>query len=110
MAAVVEFGSEHTFKVGSMIVKPGRLFKGQVVEISGTKGEFKIVDKDFRKGKLYIQAERMPDFLFKTFHQNLSETFGVEAVCGRESGQPEYCVSYRGKKIWVDATDCLDVG
>ena len=113
MAAVVEFGSEHTFtdSDGDKI-KTGSLVKGQVVKILSQNGEYKVVGKTFERGKLIIKVEKMPTYLFKVFHMNLQEEFGVEAVCGQDmSNQPtEYHVTYRGKKRWVQMVDCQVIG
>lgn len=111
MSAVIEFGSEHTFKVDNVVVKPGSLFSSQVVSIHGHSGSYKVVGKVLEKGKLFIKVVKMPQHLFMTFHQNFNETFGVEAVSGRNQPQPtEYLIERKGVKSWVRATDCLGHG
>ena len=107
--ANLEFGSEYTFKVDGKIVKPGSLLTGQVVQIIGQAGEYKVLKKTKEKNKLFFRMEKMPTYLFKTYHQGLKQVFGVEAVCGRnQPGVPtEFQITVRGKKQWVHITDCM---
>jgi hypothetical protein len=123
----LEFGSDHTFKIGDGQVLPGKLFKGMIVTVVGTKGTFKVVAKKMDGKKLKIVTERLasePLRMVKWVEgegpgldekgnpvtiKATQEVYGVEAICEAPSADEwgEFLITHRGNGMWVRQIDCL---
>lgn len=125
------YASESTFYRSSDIeldgstaraVEAGKLQKGELIQVAGTDGEFKIIGRIIDKGRLALEVERMSDEFFKVSYNG--DTYGVEAVSQPTEEFPgEYFVSetklFWNKRLgdfesrtvgrWIPSVDCVRV-
>lgn len=107
---MIEFTTEDVIfqpnKYGEWVqVLPQQLRKGEIFRIYGSDNEYKMTGSYVERGRLVIEAEKIPECFFKIWHKRYQQIYGVEAICDKK----EYMIRHRGRIEWVPLNDCMVV-